>query len=121
MFFRLLQIAFGTSSSPIPGVLPSWLLAVSIIGGPLLGYFGARYTATAPLQTALNDAFRSVMAEWQLERAQHIAHISSVENDCANLRLLLLERDGEIRNLKSVRDALTRSLEREQGHVEVPD
>ena len=51
-----------------------------------LGWFGARYTAIAPLQTSLNDAFRTLMDEWQTERAAHIARISELEGEVLRQR-----------------------------------
>lgn len=121
MYWRLLQIATTMLSSPIPAVLPSWLILVSALAGPLLGWFGALSTRGAPLQLAINDAFRSAMAEWQLERVQLTARISEIMGEIADMRMTLLERDGEIRQLKSARDALTRALEKEQKNVEIPD
>ncbi len=70
------------SSSLGGGVLP--YLAAVVTG--LLGFFGARFTATAPLQASLNDAFRSLMDEWQTERAQHIARISELEAEVLRQR-----------------------------------
>lgn len=69
------------SGSDLSAVLP--YLAAVVTG--LLGFYGARFTATAPLQSSLNDAFRSLMEELQTQHARDIARISEQENEIARL------------------------------------
>ena len=105
MWSHLLQILPPTSGSGGAGVLP-YLLAVgipSIITG-LIGYFGARFTAAAPLQTALNDAFRSLTVELQTQHAQLVARISELEVERDQLR-------GDNRGLRQLMDSLIRFAE----------
>lgn len=111
----LLQISSTVSNLPSWGALPSWLVILAIVSGPLLGYFGARYTATAPLQASLNDAFKVQLQAWQDERAQHIAHCLELEQTAEKLKLALMEKDGEIRNLKAIRDGLGRVIVKQEN------
>ena len=67
--------SIGSAGSGILGALP-YLAAVA---GPLFGYYAARLTAIAPLQMALNDAFRATVGEWARERAGFIARIAELE------------------------------------------
>ena len=91
----------GASTSLLMVALP--YLGAVVTG--LLGWFGARYTAIAPQQMALNDAFRSLVAELQDERAVHIVRISELEGE-------VIRQRGEISNLLASKDALLRILER---------
>lgn len=80
-----------------------WRDALPFLGGiavAAIGFLGSRSTAVAPLQSALNDAFRSLMDEWQAERAQHIARISELE--------------GEVRRQRSV---INQGLQREESQT----
>lgn len=63
--------------SPSSGALP---YLVAVVTG-LLGFFGARFTATAPLQASLNDAFRSLMDELQTEHARLSARVYELESE----------------------------------------
>lgn len=104
MLWKLLQISSTALGLTIPGALPSWLIALVAILGPLLGYFGARSTAIAPLQVAMNDAFRSVMEELQEDRARCIARISVLESEIRRQR-------GEINQHLAKEAAFLRLLE----------
>lgn len=84
----------------------------------VLGFFGVRFTATAPLQMAMNDAFRSVTAELQQERAQLIVRISELERKTADQEMIILQKDGEIRGLKQSRDSLLALLRR--SGIQIP-
>lgn len=77
----------------------------------LLGFFGARFTGVAQLQAGLNDAFRTLMDEWQTERAQHIARISELESE-------VLRQRGAINAGIQREQSLLRLLERHE--IEVP-
>lgn len=87
------------------------LLSLAAILGPVLGYFAARYTATAPLQASLNDAFRTLMDQWQERLAQLTVRNSELEAE-------VLRQRGVINsNIQSI-DSLNRNLERKQRFVD---
>ena len=94
----------------------SFLDALPYLGGALivgvLGFFGVRFTATAPLQQALNDAFRAMTAELQSERAQLTARISELEEDKAILQAEIARQRQEIRGLLQWQDSARRWFER---------
>src|ERR1700744_396124 len=75
----------------------------------LIGLFGVLFSQRAPLQVALNGAFSALTKELQDERAQLIARIFELETQLGQAQLKILERDGEIRGLKQLRDSLQRS------------
>lgn len=81
-----LWISLGALGSDFSGALPFCGGVVASV----LGYFAVKFTARAPLQTALNDAFRSLMEELQIQHASDIAHISELQNENARL-------NGELR------------------------
>ena len=86
-------------SSPPSGFI--WTAALAFCGlivAPLLAYFAGRGQAAAQLQTALNDAFRSLMEELQGERSALIVRV--------------LELEGENRQLRHIRDSHEHLLER---------
>src|SRR5579872_4405032 len=81
----------GHVGSTVTGVL--LFLGACVTG--VLGYFGVRSTRTAPLQEALNGAFRSLVDELQADSARLTARISELEDDQAG-------QEGEIRRLRGV-------------------
>ncbi len=108
MRLQPLLITSSASGSDLSVVLP--YLAAVVTG--LLGFFGARFTATAPLQSSLNDAFRSLMEELQTQHAHDIARISEQENEIARL-------SGELRasqqRERSVLNLAERAVENKEG------
>lgn len=92
-------------SSPDGSTLTAALPYLAAVVTALLGYFGARFTGTAQQQTALNDAFRSLVEELQDERAHHIARISELESE-------VLRQRGAINNHLAKEDAYLRILQR---------
>lgn len=91
----------GNSTSLLSVVLP--FCGVVVAG--LLGWFGARHTAIAPLQASLNDAFRTFMKEAQDEIASKDARILELESE-------IIRQRGEIRQFLAQREAFLRVLER---------
>jgi hypothetical protein len=83
----------------LPFGLPSWGVLAFLAGAAstVAAYFGGRGTATAQLQTALNDAFRSLTTELQGERASLIARVSELERELARAKAESVERMGLIR------------------------
>lgn len=117
------------SHLPLPPGLPSsgsgytavLLSLLAVVGALITGAFAwsaARFTATAPQQMAMNDAFRSLTEELQTERARLIAQISELEKDVKDHELEVLRLRGEIRG----RDQLVASLIRlcERSKIKVP-
>lgn len=103
------------STPPGPLGLPlgdALLYLVGAVAVALLGLFGVLFTGRAPLQQALNDAFRSLTEELQQERAQLIARISELEAEKLDRDLTVLQKDGEIRGLKQYRDSLLALIRR---------
>lgn len=89
--------------SPLPQTLSlGWAAVLSFFGATVvavLGYFGTRFSATAPLQASLNTAFRSLMEEWQSERARLTARISELEGEVLRQRGVInqgLAREGAL-------------------------
>lgn len=87
--------------SPPSGFIWTAILAFfAAIIAPLLAYFAGRGQAAAQLQTALNDAFRSLMEDLQGERSALIVRCSELEGRNRQLQQLvdsherLLERHG---------------------------
>jgi len=78
----------------------------------VLGFFGVRFTATAPLQQALNDAFRAMTAELQSERAQLTARISELEEDKAILQAEIARQRQEICGLLQWKSSAQHLFER---------
>ncbi len=99
-------------SPPLPSTWPtisvSGFSAVLLFCGAVvtsvLALFGVRYTARAPLQATLNDAFRTLMDEWQTERAQLTARILELE------AMALVDR-GQINQHIQISQSLQRNLE----------
>lgn len=75
----------------------------------VFGFFGARFTATAPLQASLNDAFRSLMEELQTQHAQDSVRILELEREVLRLR-------GENNQYIQVNRSATRLLEQRENH-----
>ncbi len=71
----------------------------------LLAYLGVRSSSTVRLQAHLNGAFRTLMDEWQTERAAHIVRISELESEVRRQR-------GEINQHIQINQSLTHQLER---------
>jgi uncharacterized protein YlxW (UPF0749 family) len=88
--------------------------AGGVVIAALIACFGVVFSQRAPLQAALNGAFSALTKELQDERAQRIARISELEIALQELRLEVLQKDGEIRGLKQLRDSLERSVLRLQ-------
>ncbi len=105
MSFQPLSISPGAFGSDWSVALP--FLSAVVTG--LLVYFGVRRSAAAPLQASLNDAFRSLMEEFQTQHAQDIAHISEQENEIARLSGEL--RASQQREL-SMRNLAERAIEK---------
>lgn len=93
-----------SSVSPLAAVLS--FCAATVAG--LLAFLGARFTATAPLQLSLNDAFRSLMDEWQVERARLTARVFELEGE-------VLRQRGTINQGLAREAALMRRIERMGG------
>ena len=108
-----------SSSTPGSHGMAALLYFIGTVIVGLLGYFGVRFSQTAPLQAALNSAFSSLTGELQTERVHLIARISVLEAECQDLKLGILQRDGEIRGLKQSRDSLLALLKR--SGVVIPD
>lgn len=87
MFFVHSITPLLTSSSELTAALPYLAAGATAV----LGYLGARYTATAPLQSSLNDAFRSLTDELQTERARLIVRISELEGEIIRQRGVINE------------------------------
>lgn len=105
---RALQTGSTLLGLPLTDVLPYFGTVVAA----LLGYFGARYTATAPLQTALNDAFRSLMEELQTKGASDAALILELRQREVELEAEIIRQRGELRQKDQLIDSLTRLCER---------
>ena len=97
----------GPSGFPWPDVLPY----CAAVATALLGWFGARFTAHARLEATLLSASRALVVELQAMHARDTARISALE-------LTVLERDGEIRGLKQMRDSLLRDKGRHESRGE---
>lgn len=93
--------------SPSSGVLPF----LGVVVAAALGWFGARYTAAAPLQSSLNDAFRTFMEECQNERAQHIARILELESE-------ILRQRGEINQHLQIQASLQHNYDRLRAEMD---
>ncbi len=94
--------------SPLAAVLPYWLAVLTAV----LGYLGARFTAAAPLQESLNDAFRTLMEELQSAHARAIVRASELEAE-------IIRQRGELRQLEQRRQSLVHFIER--AGLTVPD
>ena len=103
LFSAISPTAIGGWSLNSTAVLP--FLGVVVAG--LLGWFGARHTAIAPLQVSLNDAFRTFMKEAQDDIAFKDARILELESE-------IIRQRGEIRQHLAQREAFLRILERNE-------
>jgi hypothetical protein len=92
-------------SAPPPGFIWTGVLAFCVACvAPVLAYFAGRGAAAAQLQTALNDAFRSLMVELQGERSVLVARVTELE--------------GRNRQLEQQSDSLKRLLQR--NNIDIP-
>lgn len=85
MWLSPLAISLPTSGSQLTAALP-YLAAII---GPALGYFAARFSATARLEKTLLDASRSWVEQSQVRHAQDGVLISTRD-------AIILEREAEI-------------------------
>ncbi len=96
-------------SPELPPISVSGFSAVLLFCGALLtavlALFGVRYTARAPLQVTLNDAFRTLMNEWQSEKSRLLARISELEAEVRRQR-------GEINQHIQVTQSLEHRIQR---------
>jgi hypothetical protein len=91
----------------LPFGLPWWVVLPSLSAGvgSLLTFLGVRFSQTAPLQVAMNDAFRALMAEFQSDRLAHTVRISELEGEIQRLR-------GELRSSQQTEISLRHFVKR---------
>lgn len=99
--------------------LPYLVAVAAALATGAFGYLGARYTATAPLQTALNDAFRSLMDEFQTARAQSSARISELERENSQQEIEMANLRAQIIGAQQLHGSLVRWCER--SGLKVPE
>lgn len=89
------------------------LLFLAPVVTAALGYFGARYTATAPLQASMNDAFRTLMDEWQTQHAQDTARILELEAEVLRQRGTINQGLQREQSMQHIIDRLRAAIDSE--------
>lgn len=100
------------SPEPFGGLTAGVLVFCGVVVTAVLGFFGVRSSRVAPLQTALNDAFRSLTDELQADRVRLCAQISELEADLLIAETEVIRLRQEIRGHQQRETSLRRWAER---------
>lgn len=101
----LSEIASLIGGLPHGAAAPFWSAVGGAIISGLFVYFAARHTAraqqavtTAQIQTGINDAFRTLMKEWQDRHSADIALVSDLRAQLLVEQAENVSLRGELRN-----------------------